>query len=410
MRGHEGSSPRVRGKQGADFVDSHEARLIPACAGKTPSSASASAYSTAHPRVCGENRDSPRRADRRGGSSPRVRGKLHHSAPQVRRRGLIPACAGKTCEKSNIIPPRAAHPRVCGENLSRSPTTPGSTAHPRVCGENQVGGGHQSDPIGSSPRVRGKPRDHRQRPPQPGLIPACAGKTTCGRDRGQSDRAHPRVCGENRTRGVWTADFQGSSPRVRGKHELLRGLGHRCRLIPACAGKTLPSKRGRIEATAHPRVCGENEDGPGFGAGGGGSSPRVRGKRSRGRGRRWSRRLIPACAGKTVGGKKKGRREAAHPRVCGENLGDLIDRAATVGSSPRVRGKQHPAGAGRRRRRLIPACAGKTGEHVHWCNSKGAHPRVCGENVNAISGGTKETGSSPRVRGKPWRPLPRSPG
>ena len=72
------------------------------------------------------------------------------------------------------------------------------------------------------------------------------------------------------------------------------------------------------------------------------------------------------------------------------------------GSSPRVRGKQRDRGQGVRAEGLIPACAGKTldvlGAVLYWR----AHPRVCGENIEAGDKASQDEGSSPRVRGKPF--------
>ena len=50
-------------------------RLIPACAGKTKFQDLVINGDVAHPRVCGENVISDQYADNRQGSSPRVRGK-----------------------------------------------------------------------------------------------------------------------------------------------------------------------------------------------------------------------------------------------------------------------------------------------------------------------------------------------
>ena len=71
-------------------------------------------------------------------------------------------------------------------------------------------------------------------------------------------------------------------------------------------------------------------------------------------------RLIPACAGKTGDDCEAGDRRGAHPRVCGENA--ALDRSpkALQGSSPRVRGKLNNGLIGDRLEGLIPACAGKT--------------------------------------------------
>ena len=113
-------------------------------------------------------------------------------------------------------------------------------------------------------------------------------------------------------------------------------------------------------------------------------------------------RLIPACAGKTTSPAKSGPSRWAHPRVCGENLKHAGELMPFEGSSPRVRGKPVYVGDHRAREGLIPACAGKTVALAITLDSAGAHPRVCGENVNLHSAGLWLAGSSPRVRGKPW--------
>ena len=59
--------------------------------------------------------------------------------------------------------------------------------------------------------------------------------------------------------------------------------------------------------------------------------------------------------------------------------------------------------------RNIPAYAGKTCAKRSKCWFSTEHPRVCGENQNAIPIVTERTGTSPRMRGKPgcWhKPIP----
>ena len=262
-----------------DVVD----RLIPACAGKTTTSQAHTVANSAHPRVCGENGSSSTPSTPRAGSSPRVRGKRERIADPGDQARLIPACAGKTATARSPAFPSGAHPRVCGENTSREYAT--------AC------------QLGSSPRVRGKPDDAGALPRAPGLIPACAGKTQGRPTPGRSRPAHPRVCGENLSGVGGRVHASGSSPRVRGK--LWTHVLAPCsvRLIPACAGKTRPRARRLRRTQAHPRVCGENALRSTNLPGVPGSSPRVRGKRhQRPRGQR-SGRLIPACAGKTLPGR-----------------------------------------------------------------------------------------------------------
>ena len=152
----------------------------------------------------------------------------------------------------------------------------------------------------------------------------------------------------------------GSSPRVRGKpvdEGLHRGRGG---LIPACAGKTGPSYGVMGLWAAHPRVCGENVGGAVQAVAAVGSSPRVRGKRWGVRPTEFLGGLIPACAGKTCRAGPPTGSPAAHPRVCGENDTRAPPPAALIGSSPRVRGKHEAKEIEEGDIGLIPACAGKT--------------------------------------------------
>ena len=151
-------------------------------------------------------------------------------------------------------------------------------AHPRVCGENQDENILNLTQAGSSPRVRGKRSSARLSRSNSGLIPACAGKTRRIQVRARSNRAHPRVCGENHPYVRPGSEETGSSPRVRGK-------------------QAIPGFPGRLR----------------------GSSPRVRGKLSARRTRPCTFRLIPACAGKTARSRLSSSSIPAHPRVCGEN-------------------------------------------------------------------------------------------
>ena len=258
--------------------------------------------------------------------------------------------------------------------------------------------------------MRGKQRRLRVGPVLPGLIPARAGKTLTPARPGRRGTAHPRACGENGRQPADAGPKVGSSPRVRGKPELIELPRALPRLIPARAGKTGRRAFAGPGWWAHPRACGENADelvdhDPGFG-----SSPRVRGKPLGGEPCLGGARLIPARAGKTAGSRGPSRTSGAHPRACGENSNALVAREVSHGSSPRVRGKRPSTKGMIRRERLIPARAGKTFMRGPPAGGRGAHPRACGENRRRGSRIRGRPGSSPRVRGKLPASPPAAPG
>ena len=111
-------------------------------------------------------------------------------------------------------------------------------------------------------------------------------------------------------------------------------------------------------------------------------------------------RITPACAGKTVIGKLQPHPVEDHPRVCGENPEAMLSGSLRIGSPPRVRGKRGYFSILCNPIRITPACAGKTCVAVESLSSGKDHPRVCGE--NGIGGQILEArpGSPPRVRGK----------
>ena len=111
-----GSSPRGRGKPKAPKTVKLTVRLIPARAGKTPWTASLSISRPAHPRAGGENAINSMGAGIAEGSSPRGRGKPYGLDSQLALSGLIPARAGKTPSTASLSTSRPAHPRAGGEN------------------------------------------------------------------------------------------------------------------------------------------------------------------------------------------------------------------------------------------------------------------------------------------------------
>ena len=332
---------------------------------------------------------------------PRVCGEnLLDGDPPVTTSGSSPRVRGKHTAGAPLRPDPGLIP-ACAGKTGRPRTRPWrSGAHPRVCGENPAAATNAEVARGSSPRVRGKRRARGGVGALRGLIPARAGKTDIQGCRYGSAEAHPRACGENPLARSHARRSVGSSPRVRGKREHAHQGMLGARLIPARAGKTGRRSRRTGARTAHPRACGENREVHATGGAGGGSSPRVRGKRASWIAETTGSRLIPARAGKTHGVALEDSHPTAHPRACGENsmLGDL--HLGTGGSSPRVRGKPPDSVPSSCAGRLIPARAGKTHWRATCPGARAAHPCACGENHVAVVTCADCGGSSLRVRGK----------
>ena len=126
-----------------------------------------------------------------------------------------------------------------------------------MCGEyckQHVG---QLKMLGSSPLVRGIHLLNFRTKNLKRIIPACAGNTSKGKKQCYIQRDHPRLCGEYFNRAFQNVNVQGSSPLVRGIHQIIPTVLARTRIIPACAGNTdFPSCIIQAQKD-HPRLCGE---------------------------------------------------------------------------------------------------------------------------------------------------------
>ena len=176
----------------------------------------------------------------------------------------------------------------------------------------------------------------------------------------ETEKDHPRVCGENIKTTRRSADTGGSPPRVRGKLHNSLPLCYVSRITPACAGKTLHHVHDFNQSEDHPRVCGENGTSPRIDISNLGSPPRVRGKPRTLRAVRAAVGITPACAGKTANVGTDTMKFKDHPRVCGENRQRRCMINGILGSPPRVRGKQGNKALKQVAKRITPACAGKT--------------------------------------------------
>ena len=219
---------------------------------------------------------------------------------------------------------------------------------------------------------------------------------------------HPRVCGENLPSDLLQLCMHGTSPRMRGKLAVTVRLAGVQRNIPAYAGKTWPRRQHRWRSAEHPRVCGENSKPAHLHNSRKGTSPRMRGKRFLVPSAAVGARNIPAYAGKTFTLFSLIFLYWEHPRVCGENIHSHRIRQTQTGTSPRMRGKPTPVTSKKSSSRNIPAYAGKTYGPYAQRNQPAEHPRVCGENPLGWLMGP-EGGEHPRVCGENqqhhWPPL-----
>ena len=173
-----GSSPRVRGKDIAHSYVCRQARIIPAGAGKRRNADHHRRRRRDHPRGCGEKPPAAVSRGRRGGSSPRVRGKEFELGEGWTAARIIPAGAGKSSISFHVFSPMRDHPRGCGE---------------KFFGE--------LSPLrdeGSSPRVRGKEETRKGGEAAGGIIPAGAGKRPHLVALSVTVGDHPRGCGEKK--------------------------------------------------------------------------------------------------------------------------------------------------------------------------------------------------------------------
>ena len=113
--------------------------------------------------------------------------------------------------------------------------------------------------------------------------------------------------------------------------------------------------------------------------------------------------IIPAGTGSTTHWNTIRRVARDHPRGYGEHNVAVNSVGQAVGSSPRVRGAPCTRLERSRCSGIIPAGTGSTYPVFTVNGSFGDHPRGYGEHGEGGRFGLPSTGSSPRVRGAPWR-------
>ena len=232
-----GLSPRGRGNRLVNGVIRSVVRSIPAWAGKPPDGSTDRSPSAVYPRVGGETVNVVHTAAPSSGLSPRGRGNLPQRDDRYLRLGSIPAWAGK--------PPTAL---ACARE---------GTVYPRVGGETQADTLAAELMRGLSPRGRGNLRTSLDQAISPWSIPAWAGKPNERRLAMPIRAVYPRVGGETLEKRYLHANSGGLSPRGRGNLPNVRSSERQSRSIPAWAGKPQESVPCVVGTGVYPRVGGE---------------------------------------------------------------------------------------------------------------------------------------------------------
>ena len=240
---------------------------------------------------------------------------------------------------------------------------------------------------GSPPHARGRLAGVQFNMADPGITPACAGKTLHSWEARRSFENHPRMRGEDRASGSGVATSPGSPPHARGRRAVVVAWSRLPGITPACAGKTPTTRRRSGLRRDHPRMRGEDVGTRRGGPSSSGSPPHARGRLSS----RWTIRLL----------------RMDHPRMRGEDLPQLSTGDHPSGSPPHARGRHMYNAPNKVVYRITPACAGKTWWRPVGRRRVGDHPRMRGEDRQVSDLGEPFAGSPPHARGRRFR-FPRS--
>ena len=255
-----GSPPRVRSRPGRGWNRPRNGRITSACAEQT------------NPPYAPD-------ADCRG-SPPRVRSRRERGTPHAVDAGITSACAEQTergwsCDDGKSrqygSPPRVRSRRrwwSCGRLLAGitsacAEQTGGAAGvvfchedHLRVCGADVVPSAIAVTASGSPPRVRSRPRLVNRYRGSRGITSACAEQTSASRATGRGPWDHLRVCGADELENSNVFASLGSPPRVRSRHDRVRGQIVHVGIASACAEQTsMPWMPSRVTRD-HLRVCG----------------------------------------------------------------------------------------------------------------------------------------------------------
>ena len=121
-----------------------------------------------------------------------------------------------------------------------------------------------------------------------------------------------------------------------------------------------------------------------------------------------SSRFTPAYAGKIAGRKTFLTLSRVHPRIRGEDNEALARKAAGWGSPPHTRGRSESHQQREARGRFTPAYAGKIMKATLFFIPSWVHPRIRGEDTTLWDLFGSDEGSPPHTRGRSFISSPDS--
>ena len=119
---------------------------------------------------------------------------------------------------------------------------------------------------------------------------------------------------------------------------------------------------------------------------------------------KYTHRITPAYAGKSIHATLDAPPEQDHPRLCGEKVLFHIVRIKRKGSPPPMRGKGRVCCRRSSAGRITPAYAGKRQLSAFPLKFVWDHPRLCGEKAAGLTVSPARTGITPAYAGKSEAP------
>ena len=226
-------------------------------------------------------------------------------------------------------------------------------------------------------------------------IPAHAGEPAIRNLGPVGSRVYPRACGG--TLGGWGQhnNCVGLSPRMRGNHIYIKGIGRYNRSIPAHAGEPTPDKKAHLSAWVYPRACGGTAEGTQgahcevYPRACGGTQPRGH--------KMAPSRVYPRACGGTDSQPWPVVGSRVYPRACGGTVVWFAVVCPRMGLSPRMRGNRSVWAGERHYTRVYPrACGGTPANRVCRHNGTGLSPRMRGNRRGFL-----RRGSIPAHAGEP---------